>query len=123
MLKQIVALLSLIILSSQASSAVETHNIGTYRVMSFVGKSEVVRIYLNDVNNKYLGYVDFIEGYSGTTKFIVHSNGIVNAYMPLSKLHSSLDILRNEKPVKFQVNEDYNWAAFITGNEPVGESE
>jgi hypothetical protein len=43
--------------------------------------------------------------------------------MPLSKLHPTLDILRNETPVYFVVNETYNWAALQTGNEPTGDEE
>jgi len=43
--------------------------------------------------------------------------------MPLNKLHPSLDILRNEKPVYFSDNEKYNWAALSTGKEPTGEEE
>jgi hypothetical protein len=34
---------------------------------------------------------------------------IINAFMPLEKLHPTLDILRKEKPVYFAVNEAYNW--------------
>ena len=100
-----------------------TFTIGSYQVMEFAGSNQPVRVYMNDSSNKYRGYIDFIKDYSGTNKFIVHSNGIINAFMPLEKLHLSLDILRYEKPVYFIVNQDYNWAALKTGLEPTGEEE
>ena len=81
------------------------------------------RIYMNDASGKYRGYIDFIKDYSGTQKFIVHTNGIINAFMPLNKLDPTMDILRNEKPVYFAVNVAYNWAGLKTGLEPTGEEE
>jgi hypothetical protein len=100
-----------------------TFTIGTYEVMGFAGKDQPVRVYLNDNTSKYRGYIDFIKDYSGTKNFIVHPNGIINAFMTLDKLHATLDTLRYEKPVFFSVNEQYNWAAFKTGAEPTGEEE
>ncbi|MBD2328085.1 hypothetical protein [Alkalinema sp. FACHB-956] len=100
-----------------------TFSIATYEVMAFAGKSQPVRVYLTDDSNRYRGYIDFIEDYSGTQNFIVYPNGIINAFMPLDKLHPMLDLLRNEKPVYFSVNEQYNWAALKTGSEPTGEEE
>lgn len=100
-----------------------TFTIGTYEVMAFAGKNQVIRVYLNDDGNNYRGYIDFIKDYSGTQNFVVYPNGIVNAYMSFDKLHPILDVLRNEKPVYFSVNEQYNWAAIKTGSEPTGEEE
>ena len=100
-----------------------TFSIGTYEVMAFAGRNQIVRIYMNDDSNKYRGYIDFINNYSGTENFIVYSNGIINAFMSSDKLLPVLDILRNEKPVYFSVNEQYNWAALKTGSEPTGEEE
>lgn len=100
-----------------------TFEIGTYQVMEFTGSNKPVRVYMNDSTNKYRGYIDFIKDYSGTNNFVLHSNGIINAFMALEKLHPSLDILRNEKPVYFAVNEEHNWAALKTGLEPTGEEE
>lgn len=100
-----------------------TFTIGSYQVMEFTGSNKLVRVYMHDSTNKYRGYIDFIKDYSGTKNFIVHSNGIINAFMSLDKLHPTLDILRNEKPVYFAVNERYNWAALKTGLEPTGEEE
>ena len=97
--------------------------IASYQVMAFTGSNQPVRVYLTDSSNTYRGYIDFIKDYSGTNKFVVHSNGIINAFMPLEKLHPSLDLLRNEKPVYFAVNQDYNWAALKSGQEPTGEEE
>jgi hypothetical protein len=97
--------------------------IGRYQVFELAGKDQPVRVYMNDDSGKYRGYIDFIKDYSGTQNFILHSNGIINAFMPLDKLHPTLDILRNEKPVYFAVNEAYNWAALKTGYEPTGEEE
>jgi hypothetical protein len=78
---------------------------------------------MTDEKNKYRGYIDFIKDYTGARNYIVYDNGIINAFMPLSKLHPTLDILRNETPVYFVVNETYNWAALQTGNEPTGDEE
>lgn len=100
-----------------------TFTIGSYRVFELAGAQQPVRVYMNDSTNKYRGYLEFREGYSDPKKFILHSNGIINAFMPLSKLDVTLDILRNEKPVYFSVNERYEWAALKTGNEPTGEEE
>jgi len=100
-----------------------TFTIGNYEIMEFMGKDKVVRVYMYDDNNQYRGYMDFIKEYGGTTNFIVHSNGIINAFISLDKLHLTLDILRNEKPVYFSVNQAYNWAAIKTGREPTGEEE
>jgi hypothetical protein len=94
-----------------------------YQVFELMGKNQPVRIYMNDNSGKYRGYIDFIKDYSGANKFILHPNGIINAFMPLEKLHPTLDVLRNEKPVYFSVNETYNWAALKTGLEPTGEEE
>lgn len=100
-----------------------TFSIGTYEVMAFAGKNQVIRIYMNDDSNRYRGYIDFINNYAGVQNFIVHPNGIINAFMSFDKLHPILDILRHEKPVYFSVNEQYNWAALKTGVEPTGEEE
>jgi hypothetical protein len=91
--------------------------------MGFAGRNQPVRVYLHDDSNKYRGYIDFIKDYDGPNNFILHPNGIINAFMSFDKLHPTLDILRNEKPVYFSVNEQYNWAAFKTGVEPTGEEE
>ena len=100
-----------------------TFTIGTYQVMGFAGKNQPVRVYFNDDFKKYRGYIDFIKDYAGARNFILHPNGIINAFMSLDKLHPTLDILRYEKPVFFSVNEKYNWAALKTGAEPTGEEE
>ena len=100
-----------------------TFTIGSYQVMEFAGSNQPVRVYMNDGSNKYRGYIDFIEDYSGSKKFVIHANGVINAFMPLEKLHISLDILRNEKPVYFAVDEAHDWAALKTGLEPTGEEE
>ena len=97
--------------------------IGTYEVMAFAGKNQPVRLYLNDNNRKYRGYIDFIKDYAGTKNFILHTNGIVNAFMSLDILNPTLDILRNEKPVYFSANKQDDWAAINTGAEPTGEEE
>jgi hypothetical protein len=97
--------------------------IGSYQFFELAGKNQPVRVYMNDHSGRYRGYIDFVKDYSGTQDFILHSNGIINAFMPLDKLHPTLDILRNEKPVYFAVNEAYNWAALKTGYEPTGEEE
>ena len=99
-----------------------TFTIGSYQVMDYTGRNQPVRLYMRDNNDQYRGYIDFREEYSGPD-FTVHPNGIVNAYMPLKKLHYTLDILRNEKPVYYSVNEQYGWAALKTGLEPTGEEE
>jgi hypothetical protein len=54
---------------------------------------------------------------------VLYPNGIFNAFMPLEKLLPTLEVLRNEKPVYFAINEAYNWAALKTGLEPTGEEE
>lgn len=100
-----------------------TFEIETYQLMEFAGAGQPVRIYMRGPQNKYRGYIDFIEGYSGSQKFVVHSNGIINAFMPLTKLHATLDVLRHEQPVYFAANEQYQWAAIKTGAEPTGEEE
>lgn len=100
-----------------------TFTIGSYQIMAFAGSGEPVRVYMNDSTNQYRGYIDFIKDYSSKNKFKVHSNGVINAFMPLENLTPSLGILRNEKPVYFAVNEKHNWAALKTGLEPTGEEE
>ncbi|MGD6808894.1 MAG: hypothetical protein ACQCN3_04270 [Candidatus Bathyarchaeia archaeon] len=82
--------------------------IGSYQFFELTGANQPVRIYLNDDTQKYRGYIDFIKDYTGTQKFVLHTNGIINAFMPLEKLQPTLDILRNEKPVYFAVNKAYN---------------
>ncbi|HEX6287856.1 MAG TPA: hypothetical protein VFZ66_01630 [Herpetosiphonaceae bacterium] len=100
-----------------------TFTVGTYEVMEFAGSGQPVRVYINDDTNVYRGYIEFIKDYAGAQRFVVWPNGIINAFMPLEKLHVTLDILRNEEPVFFSVNEQYNWAALKTGREPTGEEE
>lgn len=100
-----------------------TFTVATYEVMEFAGKSQPVRVYMNDETQRYRGYIDFIKDYAGAQNFIVHPNGIINAFMPLDRLAVTLDLLRNEQPVYFAVNPDYNWAALKTGAEPTGEEE
>jgi hypothetical protein len=97
--------------------------IGSYQFFELAGSNQPVRIYLNDDTNKYRGYIDFIKDYSGTQKYILYPNGIFNAFMPLEKLQPTLDVLRNEKPVYFAINDPYKWAALKTGAEPTGEEE
>ena len=87
------------------------------------GANKPVKVYLKDDTNKYRGYIEFIKDYSGSNNFVLHPNGVINAFMPLDKLHLTLDVLRHEKPVYFALNEKYNWAALRTGDEPVGEEE
>jgi hypothetical protein len=100
-----------------------TFTVAKYEVFELAGAGQPVRLYMHDDVNSYRGYIDFIAGYAGAQKFVVHSNGIINAFMPLDRLHLTLDLLRNEKPVYFSVNEPYNWAALKTGQEPTGEEE
>lgn len=100
-----------------------TFTIKTYETMAFAGKGQPVRVYMNDETNRYRGYIDFINDYAGAQNFVVHPNGIINAFMPFDRLAATLDILRHEQPVYFVVNPDYNWAAFKTGAEPTGEEE
>lgn len=100
-----------------------TFSIGSYEIMAFTGKNQPIRLYMNDSNRKYRGYIDFIKDYSSSQSFILHQNGVINAFMPLEKLNLILDILRNEKPVYFSLNKQYNWAAIKTGAEPTGEEE
>jgi hypothetical protein len=100
-----------------------TFSIGLYEIMAFTGRNQPVRLYMSDVNKKYRGYIDFVSNYNESQNFILHPNGIINAFMPLEKLHPVLDILRNEKPVFFSLNKQYNWAAIKTGTEPTGEEE
>ncbi len=100
-----------------------TFTVAKYEVFELAGSGQPVRVYMRDDTNQYRGYIDFIAGYSAAQKFIVHPNGIINAFMPLDRLHLTLDILRHEKPVYFSVNPQYNWAALKTGEEPTGEAE
>jgi len=94
-----------------------------YWISELAGMKAPVRLYMSDSDGQYRGYISFREEYTGAQDFVVHPNGIINAYMPLSKLHPTLDILRYEKPVYFSVNEKYNWAGLSTGAEPTGEEE
>jgi hypothetical protein len=100
-----------------------TFVVGSYQVFELAGKNQPVRVYMNDDTGKYRGYIDFIKDYSGSQNFILWPNGIINAFMPLEKLHPTLDVLREEKPVYFALNETYDWAALKTGYEPTGEEE
>ena len=100
-----------------------TFTVAKYSVFEQTGAGQPVRVYMHDDANAYRGYIDFIAGYSSTQKFVVHPNGIINAFMPLDRLHLTLDILRHEKPVFFTVNPTANWAALKTGEEPTGEEE
>jgi hypothetical protein len=100
-----------------------TFAIGSYQIMDFVGlHNNPVYLYMRDDSNSYRGYIDFREEFAGPP-VSVHSNGIINAHMPLKKLHYILDILRNEKPVYFSVDKKGSWAAIKTGLEPTGEEE
>ncbi len=100
-----------------------TFVVGSYQVFELAGKNQPVRVYMNDDTGKYRGYIDFIKDYSGSQNFILWPNGIFNAFMPLEKLHHTLDVLREEKPVYLALNETYDWAALKTGYEPTGEEE
>lgn len=95
----------------------------SYEVMAFTGNAQPLRIFLRDNNDRYRGYIDFIDHYTDSHKYMIHSNGIINAFMPLKKFPAILDILRNEKPVYFALSERYEWAALKTGQEPTGEEE
>lgn len=102
------------------------YKVNEYAVMAFSGPDQPVRVYLygdqtGGDDSRYFGYIDFIE--TPETRFTVHANGIVNAFMPAEKLAAIVDLLRNESPVNFTVNETYNWAALRTGREPAGEGE
>lgn len=100
-----------------------TFTIKSYEVFELAGTNQPVRVYMHDDQNKYRGYIDFSETIPAGNGYILHPNGIINAFMPLSKLHLTLDLLRNEKPVYFSVNPDYKWAALKTGLEPTGDEE
>ncbi len=96
--------------------------VGSYSIKAYTGEDQPVRLYLWETSNRYRGYINFYQNFTGN--FTWHdSQGIINAFMPLSKLDVMLDILRNEKPIYFAVNEAYNWAALQTGKEPPGEEE
>ncbi len=96
--------------------------VGSYSVKAYTGETQPVRVYLWETSDRYRGYIDFHPSFTGN--FTWHaSQGVVNAFMPLGKLDVMLDILRNEKPIYFSVNETYNWAALQTGKEPPGEEE
>lgn len=98
--------------------------VGSYQFFELAGGgNQPVRIYLNDENGIYRGYLEFKKDLPSTTKFVVHSTGKINVYMPLEKLQVTLDVLRKEKPVYLAVNQTYNWAALKTGAEPTGEEE
>ncbi|MDJ0837804.1 MAG: hypothetical protein QNK37_14910 [Acidobacteriota bacterium] len=54
-----------------------------------------------------------------------HSNGYDMYYVSYQydQLANVLDLLRNEKPIKFFFNKDNNSAYITTGTEPIGEGE
>lgn len=97
--------------------------VGTYSISAYAGQDKPVHVYMNDDTGRYRGYIAFHEGAVSSDGFVVHGNGIINAFMPMSKLPTMLEILRNEKPVYFNVNEQYKWASLSTGAEPTGEEE
>ena len=100
-----------------------TFTVAKYQILELAGAGEPVRIYMYDDANAYRGYIDFIAGYVGPQKFVVYPSGIINAFMPIDRLHFTLDILRNEKPIYFSVDDASNWAGLKSGQEPTGEAE
>jgi hypothetical protein len=103
--------------------AVIKFEVATYSISAYAGQDKPVHVYMNDDTGRYRGYIAFHEGTISADGFVVHGNGIINAFMPMSKLPTMLDVLRNEKPVYFNVNEQYKWASLSTGAEPTGEEE
>lgn len=102
------------------------YRLNDYSVLAFAGDDQPVRLYLygdstGGTDSRYFGYIEFTDKIN--EKFVVHGNGIVNAYMPLNRLHTMLELLRKESPLYFVVNEAYNWAGLKTGKEPTGEEE
>ncbi len=53
----------------------------------------------------------------------VSESGYIHMHLPFNMFESVLDILRNEKPIKFEYNVLEDMAFFGTDWEPVGEAE
>jgi hypothetical protein len=100
-----------------------TYTIKSYDVNAYTGKDQDIRLGITDDTNTYRGYILFKENISNGPNYILHPNGIVNAFMPMEKFSIILDILRNEKPVRFIINQQANMASIAIGNEPTGEGE
>ena len=79
-------------------------------------------IYLYE-GNKYRGYVYFFpDGTSLAAPVYDSTNGRVFLHFNLSQFHSTMDLLRNEKPIYlYYVSPTH--AALRSGKEPVGEEE
>jgi len=102
------------------------YRLNDYSVLAFSGADQPVRVYLygdaaGGGQSSYFGYIEFTDKID--EKFVVHNNGIINAFMPIDRLHTMLELLRKESPLYFVVNEQYNWAGLKTGKEPTGEEE
>ena len=97
--------------------------IASYHVTELMGSNSPVRLYMYDSDSNYRGYIEFIQNYAGANNYVLHSNGIINAFLSLDKLHATLDIMRFEKPVYFALNDQHNLAWLSTGEEPTGEEE
>jgi len=99
-----------------------TFELGSYSIQALTGEDQPVYVHLWEMPDRYRGYICFHPHFTGN--FTWHDRiGIVNAFMPPSKLDVMLDILRNEKPVYLTVSEEHNVASLRTGKEPPGEEE
>jgi hypothetical protein len=70
-----------------------------------------------------VGTLVFVDN-GDTRKPVQDSQGRVTIYLVPSLLAPTLDVLRNEGPLKLYVDSGLNWGMLVTGEkEPVGEAE
>ena len=86
------------------------------------GYGERACIYLKQDNEPVGNIVFYKEGHDIPDDEILE-NGYINMHLPFNMFESIVDILRHEKPIKFEYNAVEEMAFFGTDWEPVGEGE
>lgn len=81
------------------------------------------RIYLTLKSTNKTAVLIFLKDGKNLGANYIESNGRYNVYLYASRFPDFIDILRNEKPVIFEITEDLQNAMLRTTKETVGEEE
>jgi hypothetical protein len=74
--------------------------------------------------NEYKLMINFVAENEGQPKAIYDENKKVGAmYVPITRLASYVDLLRNEKPIYAHLSDKAEWITIGTGLEPAGITE
>lgn len=81
-----------------------TFSIRGYKVEEFIGSYKPICIFMYEDGCDFRDYNKFGQdiSFSPNSNSTMYPNGIIDAYMPLIKLHPTLDMLTSDKLLNFQ---------------------